>query len=526
MSIIERAGAQLIENRKPDRIVEPESASTGHSTSHSASNTLRIILQPTGDSTLEPIVITDGEFTIGRKLEPFNSESDVLKVSGLSRQHARICEEDGHAYITDLGSLNGTFLNNLQLGHERAKLATGDDLDFGGKYLFTVVVDQQPTGDLTIMEVHSPVELCLIPQEDGDLETLVVTRFPFLISRNDETFQAVKRQHPDEIKQLSRQHALITLEGEQLFIEDLGSANGTLLGDTRVTKEACAINDGDRIRFGDGMFNYGVQIRLLDDDRTIYSIGNEPSGPAAGSNYPVSLASNPTCELDLVALAETGAIVPGHSQHARAQEFRRIKRKLLQNLHTDEEQTDAVPKNLILVTSSVSGEGKTFVSTNLALSLAEEMDHRVLLVDGDPAKSDLSDIMGMDSHEGYVNMLLAGKSNVDSCILRTNIERLHLLPNGMSVDNLDELFASHLMKEMLFALARQDPNRIIIFDGPPLIQATEAGVLARSMGQTILVVEASTTPQQTVAAAAEQLATCQCVSAVLNKAPRPFALSA
>lgn len=233
---------------------------------------------------------------------------------------------------------------------------------------------------------------------------------------------------------------------------------------------------------------------------------------------PPSNIIHQTCQLDFEMLAENGFLVPGHDNHQQSQEFRRIKRPLLLNQQPKIAAELSRPTNVIFITSAMPGEGKTFVSLNLALSLAAELDKRVLLVDGDAAKQDLSRWMGIDEQPGLVDLLVSGQSYGESSIIDTNVERLQVMPCGAMVDNLDELYASHLMDSLLSGLASFDPSRILIVDGPPLIPTTEASVLAQRMGQVVLVVEANKTPQSAVEQAASQLQGCQLVSTLLNKA--------
>ena len=225
-----------------------------------------------------------------------------------------------------------------------------------------------------------------------------------------------------------------------------------------------------------------------------------------------------TCELDFQWLAENGFLVPGHDNLQQAKEFRRIKRPLLLNQQPSLAAELPLPANVIFITSALPGEGKTFVSLNLALSLAAELDKHVLLIDGDTAKGDLSKWMGIYDEPGLVDLLTSGNDQGEGSIIDTNVERLKVMPCGKVVDNIDELYASELMGRLLSGLANFDENRVIVVDGPPLIATTEASVLASRMGQVVMVVEANKTPQSAVEQAAAQLEGCQLVSMLLNKA--------
>lgn len=225
------------------------------------------------------------------------------------------------------------------------------------------------------------------------------------------------------------------------------------------------------------------------------------------------------CVIDIEQIHEKGYITPDMGRSQLAQEMRRIKRPLLLNIQKAQAKGDnAPPANLIMISSALPGEGKTFVAINLAMSMAAEVDRRVLLVDADVARSDMSRQLGIESRRGLSDLLQESSYLSEDGVLTSNIERLSLLPAGSPSDNVDELYASGLMAVLTRALADEDPNRVIIFDASPLLATTEAAVLAQRMGQTVLVVEANKTPQDSVAQALSHLEGCANVSVMLNKA--------
>ncbi len=224
------------------------------------------------------------------------------------------------------------------------------------------------------------------------------------------------------------------------------------------------------------------------------------------------------CEIDLAEIQSRGFITPGSGRSQLAREMRRIKRPLLLNIQRGRaEASDAPPTNLVMITSALPGEGKTFVSINLAMSIAAEMDRRVLLVDADIAKGDVARQLGLEPRRGLSDLLQESNYLSEDAVLDTNIERLTLLLAGEPSDHVDELFASDMMTEIIRGLAEADPDRVVLFDGSPLLATTEASVLARKMGQTVVVVEAGKTPQDAVIQALSQLEDCANVSLVLNK---------
>lgn len=229
-------------------------------------------------------------------------------------------------------------------------------------------------------------------------------------------------------------------------------------------------------------------------------------------------APEQACDIDLKELVEKGYLRPGEGRSQLAQEMRRIKRPLLLNIQKQQAQPDELPPaNLIMITSSLPEEGKTFVSINLAISMAAELDRRVLLVDADVAKGDITGQLGILAHRGLSDLLHETSYLSGDAELLSNVERLSILPAGGNTDHIDELFASDLMENILVELAKADPDRIVIFDSPPLLATTEAAVLARRLGQVVLVVEANKTPQNAVGEAVDMVEGCANVSLVLNK---------
>ena len=222
-------------------------------------------------------------------------------------------------------------------------------------------------------------------------------------------------------------------------------------------------------------------------------------------------------ELDLVRLDEMRLVTPKAPRSQIAEEFRMIKRPILANAR-GKGASPVENGNLIMVTSSVPGEGKSFTSINLAMSIAMELDNTVLLVDADVARPSVLNLLGLPPAKGLMDVLLDKTVGLPDVLLRTNIEKLTLLPAGMPHKNATELLASSAMKRLLVEIAHRYPDRIIVFDSPPLMVTTEAPVLAQSMGQVVLVVEAGRTTQTMVKQALSKVAACPVKLLVLNKA--------
>ncbi len=222
-------------------------------------------------------------------------------------------------------------------------------------------------------------------------------------------------------------------------------------------------------------------------------------------------------EIDLVRLGAMGFVTPQAPRTQIADEFRVVKRQLLANMD-DKEAVPVRNANLIMVTSAVPDEGKTFVAINLAISLSMELNKKVLLVDADVARPSVMSHLGIDRTAGFLDVLADPAHDMSNVLLRTNIETLTVLPAGAARPLATEMIASETTIGLLVEMADRYADRIIVFDAPPLLPSTESRVLATHMGQIILVVAAEQTPQKTVMQALATIQACPVVLPLLNKA--------
>ncbi|EKD97712.1 MAG: hypothetical protein ACD_23C00761G0002 [uncultured bacterium] len=232
---------------------------------------------------------------------------------------------------------------------------------------------------------------------------------------------------------------------------------------------------------------------------------------------PASTPVSKSVHIDLTALAAAGFITPNAPRSAMTDQFRVIKRPLLENA-TGKGAALVANGNLIMVTSSLPGEGKTFTAINLAMSLAMELNHTVMLVDADVARQSVMKTMGLPPAPGLLDLLLDDKIGLPDVLLRTNIDNFTLLPTGLPNPRATELLASDAMVALLNDMGKRYRDRIIIFDSPPLLLTTEARVLASHMGQVVIVVRAEKTLQSEVQHALSTIEACPIRLMVLNQA--------
>jgi protein-tyrosine kinase len=226
---------------------------------------------------------------------------------------------------------------------------------------------------------------------------------------------------------------------------------------------------------------------------------------------------SPPLELDLARLASEGFVTPDVPRSRIADEFRVIKRPLIANA-SPMGAVQIRNGNLVMVTSAMPGEGKSFCAVNLAMSIAMELDRTVLLVDSDVARPSLPRTLGVPRSGGLLDVLDDKSIDLNQQVLRTNVEKLTFLSSGRQHPRATEMLASDAMTDLLDELSNRYPDRIVIFDAPPLLVTTEARVLASRMGQIVFIVDAEHTLQSEVKRALATIEACPIKLLVLNKA--------
>jgi len=232
---------------------------------------------------------------------------------------------------------------------------------------------------------------------------------------------------------------------------------------------------------------------------------------------PAKAVQSKRIELNLESIAASGLLVPQASRSQLADEYRVIKRPLIANAMAK----GSMPiqnGNLIMVTSALPGEGKSFTAINLAISIAMELDNTVMLVDADVARPSVLNMLGLPPARGLLDVVDKNSVDISDVLLRTNIEKLSILPSGTQHARATELLASDAMVRLLEDMSRRYSDRIIIFDSPPLLLTTESRALATHMGQIVVVVHAEHTAQAAVKQAVDTISACPVKMMVLNQA--------
>ncbi|MBN1377784.1 MAG: AAA family ATPase [Gammaproteobacteria bacterium] len=216
-----------------------------------------------------------------------------------------------------------------------------------------------------------------------------------------------------------------------------------------------------------------------------------------------------------------GIVTEGENAKLLDREIRNIKRPLLKSAFGPISK-DEPHRNLLMVSSSLPDEGKTFISINIALSVARELGKTVLLVDADIAKPGVSKLLEVEDRKGLVDVLLNPAMDPGFVLIKTDVPGLTIMPAGGFSELGTELLASQRMEEVVKELARRYPDRLVIFDSSPLLLTTEAPVLAALMGQVVLVVKSCSTGQAQIKEAVSLLPEEKAINVILNKQSSRF----
>lgn len=221
-------------------------------------------------------------------------------------------------------------------------------------------------------------------------------------------------------------------------------------------------------------------------------------------------------KIDRAAVRTAGLLPPAQQERRLANEYRAIKRPLISAALG--RGVEKLPNgHLIMVASALPGEGKSFTSMNLALSMALEKDVTVLLVDADLAKPHISTTFGVRNELGLLDALFNPDLDVESLVIPTDIPNLSILPAGTAMETATELLASERMDDIVKRLGAVDSRRIVLFDSPPLLLTSESRALATVVGQTVVVVRAGSTQRAAVKEALSYLPADRPLGLILNQ---------
>lgn len=238
-----------------------------------------------------------------------------------------------------------------------------------------------------------------------------------------------------------------------------------------------------------------------------------------GSGFRSNAGSNKTFTLPYKAMEMEGLLSMSAPRNQMSEEYRAIKRPVLAAIDAQDQMDDSsASRNVIMVTSCVSGEGKTYSAINLALSIAMEKDREVLLVDGDITNPSCGKRLGFENDRPGLTELLQNKDrDPEGLIWQSDLENFRFMPAGISHNHVTELLSSKNMSDLIEGLSRNHPERVVIIDSAPLLLTSEASIVADLAGQIVFVVSAESTTRGMVSDALRIVNDHSRVGFLLNK---------
>lgn len=220
--------------------------------------------------------------------------------------------------------------------------------------------------------------------------------------------------------------------------------------------------------------------------------------------------------IDRGRLVASGMVAPDGAASAQVEEFRIVKRQLLEQAEDMRRRGGGAAAQRVMITSPHAGEGKTFCAINLALSIAAEKDRDVVLVDLDLARAQVLSTLGLPDGPGLIDAIADPALDLRDCVIATDVPGLLVLSGGHSTGSDAEYLASARASQVLEQLTEGAPRRIVLFDTPPVLATSLAGEIGKLSGQAVMVVRADATTGSAIQDAASLLAGCPNVQLLLN----------
>ncbi len=211
----------------------------------------------------------------------------------------------------------------------------------------------------------------------------------------------------------------------------------------------------------------------------------------------------------------TDLVVVKYPASPTAEYFRFLRSQILYSAHRK-------PPRTIMVTSAVSGDGKTFVATNLAASIAMGIKEHVLLLDCDLRAPSMYKVFGIDAKREGLSSYLTNKSKLPELFCKTDIPKLTVLPGGNSIDNPSELLSSEMMAQLISEVRDRYPDRFVILDTTPLEMTPETSVLVNQVDGVLMVVHYGKTPRKLAKSAIERIEKEKLLGLVFNGYEKPL----
>jgi len=205
-----------------------------------------------------------------------------------------------------------------------------------------------------------------------------------------------------------------------------------------------------------------------------------------------------------------GLVTVSQPHSFEAEQFRNLKTNILFS-------SERGAPRIIMVTSAVPDEGKSFVSANLAVTFAQSVDEHVLLIDCDLRLPTIHRVFGLSDDAPGLSDLLSGTVEVPDVLYKTDVEKLTILPGGRIPDNPTELLSSKRMKNLLMEVESRYKDRYIIIDSPPPLLTAETMAISRQVDGILIVVKHEGTSRNEVKEMIDQLDKDKILGVIVNR---------
>ena len=230
--------------------------------------------------------------------------------------------------------------------------------------------------------------------------------------------------------------------------------------------------------------------------------------PARDLKAPIAYRETRVAKTESNVLRQKRVIV-GVPQEHLADAFRILRTQVLQRMSPEHHST-------LAVTSANPEEGKSLTAVNLAVSLAMDVNHTVLLVDLDLRRPSVHEFFGIKPEVSLTDYL-TGEVALSDCLVNPGIERMVVLPAARRVGNSSELLSSPEMVALARELKTRYPDRLVIYDLPPLLATDDSLVFLQYVDACLLVVEEGGSDVDDIRKSVELLKNCNLIGTVLNK---------
>jgi Mrp family chromosome partitioning ATPase len=224
----------------------------------------------------------------------------------------------------------------------------------------------------------------------------------------------------------------------------------------------------------------------------------------------------PVVDLSVQRLRDIGVLMDSREVERQREDYRNIRREVLAATRATRGGTGKAVGPIVVVTSALPGDGKTYTALNLAISIASEDTRDVLLIDGDTMRASLTGICGLADKPGLIDLLRDPAAGIARNTLGTNYERLHVMPAGMRDQLTADLFSAERVESVFNAMFEALAGHVVIVDAPPILASSETQSLVDAAGQVLLVVRAGETLLDSVREAANRIGSDTPVGVVLN----------